>query len=133
MNLGTKHSLLVKILRSATPNNLQHRSYSVGRKTIQFAPIYDNSLPCLYVRCKSTSKIEGKHPNATINNELDSTDPDAIYSKVKYEDKFLNDDTKKRDGIASSPDPFNSLDDNESNGSIGERIKKGIDKIFSKK
>jgi hypothetical protein len=133
MNLGTKSPLLVKILRIKKPNTLQHLSYSVGLKTLQFGPVYDNTLPSLCVRCKSTSKTEEKTQNPNINNELDSTDPDSIYAKVKYEEKVLNDDTKGHDGIASSPDHFSSLDDNESNGSIGDRIKKGIDKIFTKK
>ena len=130
MNLGAK-PFLVNILRSAKPNTLRHFKYSRGAISILFVPGYDNSLSCLYARSNSTSKREGKPPN--INNELDSTDPDSIYAKVKYEEKVLTDDTKGHDGIASSPDHFSSLDDNESNANIRERIKKGIDKIFTRK
>ena len=85
------------------------------------------------VRYESSFKAKEQAPSSGLSNELDSTDPDAIYSKVKYEEKSLNEDTKARKGIASSPDHYSSLDETEQTETLSERIKNIYSNMFSKK
>ena len=87
----------------------------------------------LYVRYESSFKEKEQSSTPGLSNELDSTDPDAIYSKVKYEEKSLSEDTKAREGIASSPDHYSSLDENEQTETLSERIKNIYSNMFSKK
>ena len=111
----------------------------IALRYVQNVPIYSssrNSLSITHLRLSSTSKTDDgrSKSDSEISKELDSTDPDAIYSKVKYEERILHDEgTKGHDGIASSPDPYSSLDETESNETIGEKIKKRIGDIFSKR
>ena len=87
----------------------------------------------LFVRYDSSVKSREKAESPGLSKELDSTDPDAIYSKVSYEQKSFNEDTKARDGIASSPDHYSSLNENEPTETLFERIKNKLSNTFSKK
>ena len=101
-------------------------------ENVKFGPIQEGST-ILYVRCKTTSKVDEDSSSSNISKELDSTDPDSIYAKVKYEEKVLSEDTKGHDGIASSPDHFSSLHDNESNDSLSDKIKRRLESMFTNK
>ena len=87
----------------------------------------------LFVRYDSSVKSKEKAESQGLSKELDSTDPDAIYSKVSYEQKNFNEDTKAREGIASSPDHYSSLNENEPTETLFERIKNKLSHTFSKK
>ena len=87
----------------------------------------------MFVRHDSSFNQKEETASTGPSNELDSTDPDAIYSKVKYEEKCFVKDTKSREGIASSPDHYSSLDETEQTDTLGAKIKKGFSSIFSKK
>ena len=87
----------------------------------------------LFVRYDSSVKSKEKAESQGLSKELDSTDPDAIYSKVSYEQKSFNEDTKAREGIASSPDHYSSLNENEPTETLFERIKNKLSHTFSKK
>ena len=87
----------------------------------------------MFVRYDSSFHQKEQTTSTGSSNELDSTDPDAIYSKVKYEEKCFVKDTKSREGIASSPDHYSSLDENDQTDTLGAKIKKGFSSIFSKK
>ena len=87
----------------------------------------------LFVRYDSSVKSKEKAGSPGLSKELDSTDPDAIYSKVSYEQKNFNEDTKAREGIASSPDHYSSLNENEPTETLFERIKNKLSNTFSKK
>ena len=95
-------------------------------------PIRNNPHKLTY-RCSSTSETDGNKSNLEVSNELDTTDPDSTYAQINYEDKIVKDDTKLRDGIASSPDHFSTLDETEATATIREKLTKRIGDMFTKK
>ena len=117
-NATRKHLLIVR--NSSTFLKCQSRSKDEPKSNI-------------FVRYDSSFNQKEQTTSTGSSNELDSTDPDAIYSKVKYEEKYFVKDTKSREGIASSPDHYSSLDENEQADTLGAKIKKGFSSIFSKK
>ena len=121
-------------MATITPRHRIVNSNYIGN--LPFYSLIDSSLSTNYARCKTTSKIDESNPNSDsgISKELDTTDPDSIYAKVKYEDRISNEeDMKGRDGIASSPDHFSSLDETGQDESIRDKIKRRIGDMFTKK
>ena len=131
MNFSTKlipslrTKLVAKPIRFNTYNNTNHGGFGMD-------PIRNNPHKLTY-RCSSTSETDGNKSNLEVSNELDTTDPDSTYAQINYEDKIVKDDTKLRDGIASSPDHFSTLDETESTDTIREKLTKRIGDMFTKK
>ena len=114
------------------------RNRIVSSKSVAILPFYtsqQSSLSIIRARCSSTSNANesNSNPDSGISKELDATDPDSIYAKVKFEEQISNEDTKGHDGIASSPDHFSSFGGPETDETISDRIKKRIGDIFAKK
>ena len=118
-------TLVVKPIRFYTYNSNNHGGFGID-------PIRNNPHKLNY-RCSSTSETDGNKSNGELSNELDTTDPDSTYAQINYEDKIVKDDTKLRDGIASSPDHFSTLDETEATDTIREKLTKRIGDMFTKK
>ena len=130
--LALSRNLFASSYRNASCKKLHTLGNSINVTKAQKTSILAQKLQ-MFVRYDSSVNDKEKAGSTGLSNELDSTDPDAIYSEVKYEDKCFKQDTKGREGVASSPDHYSSLDENEAAESLGAKIKKSFSNIFSRK